>query len=74
MREEIGLTQERLAWDCDLTKGYLCQIEAGRRLAALTVLDRIAERLGVGLLDVVAGATPDTASARAIDALRTRGA
>lgn len=46
------MTQERLAWDCELDKGYLSQVESGKRLPSVAVLQEIAERLGVELADV----------------------
>lgn len=54
LREEAKLTQEGLAWDCDLDKSYLSQIEAGKRLPSLTVLAQLAERLEVEVADLVA--------------------
>jgi transcriptional regulator with XRE-family HTH domain len=54
LREEVGLTQEKLAWDCDLSKGYMSRVEAGRHVPALEVLARIADRLGCELADLVA--------------------
>lgn len=54
LRTEAGLTQERLAWDCDLAKPYLSQIEAGKRLPSVGVLALIARRLNCELSDIVA--------------------
>jgi len=53
LRERAKLTQERLAWDCDLGKGYLSQVEAGKRLPSLAVLSAIAGRIGVSLRTVI---------------------
>jgi transcriptional regulator with XRE-family HTH domain len=53
LRGEAGLTQERLAWDCDLNKGYMSQVEAGKHIPSLPVLLAIAKRLGVELGDIV---------------------
>ncbi len=55
LRLAAGLTQEALAWDCDLDKGYLSHVEAGRRLPSLVVVFALATRLGCtagALLDV----------------------
>lgn len=53
LRQERGLTQERLAWEVDLSsKGYLSRIESGQRLPSLLVLQRIADRLGVEVRDL----------------------
>lgn len=54
MREEAQLTQERLAWACDIDKGYLSQIESGKRVPALPMLQEIATQLGVGAPDLLA--------------------
>lgn len=54
LREEIGLTQEKLAWEAGFAKPYLSQVEAGKRLPTLGVLKALADRLGVEMADVVA--------------------
>jgi transcriptional regulator with XRE-family HTH domain len=54
LREEKGLTQEKLAFESDVgSKGYLSDIEAGRALPSLTTLAAIADRLDVLLLDLL---------------------
>jgi len=63
LREAAGLTQETLAWDCDLDRGYLCHIEAGRRLPSLAVLAQIAARLDADLLDIVAAVVSEDRAA-----------
>lgn len=54
LREEAGVTQERLAWTCDISKAYLSQVEAGKRLPSLTVLAALAARMGAELSDLLA--------------------
>jgi transcriptional regulator with XRE-family HTH domain len=54
LREELGITQERCAWDCDLDKGYVSQVESGKRLPSLQVLFTLAKRLGVEPADLLA--------------------
>ena len=54
LRTEAGLTQETLAWDCDLDKGYLSQVESGKRLPSVPVLVVLAKRLGVEAADLLA--------------------
>jgi len=54
LREAVGITQERLAWDCDLDKGFLSQIENGKRMPSVPVIFQLAERLGVEAADIVA--------------------
>ena len=59
LREAAGITQERLAWDCDLDRAYVGHIEAGRRLPSLPVLAQIAARLDADLLDIAAALVSD---------------
>ena len=54
LRVEAGITQEALAWESDIAKPYLSQVEAGKRLPSIAVLSALAKRLGVQLVDVVA--------------------
>jgi transcriptional regulator with XRE-family HTH domain len=53
LREEKGLTQEKLAYECDAisSKGYLSDIESGNRIPSVRALQGIADRLGVEVLD-----------------------
>ena len=54
LRAELGLTQEKLAWDAGLeSKGYLSRIESGQRVPSLELLDRLARRLGVEPRDLL---------------------
>ena len=54
LRQERGLTQERLAWEAGLdSKGYLSRIESGQRLPSLDLLDRLARRLDVEPRDLL---------------------
>jgi transcriptional regulator with XRE-family HTH domain len=66
LRESLGLTQEKLAYESGLrSKGTLSKIESGRLLASVSVLDLLARRLGVELLDLFV----DPSSERPRDAL-----
>ena len=47
VRQLAGLTQERLAWECDLAKPFLSLIESGKRMPSIQVLFVLARRLGV---------------------------
>ncbi len=54
LRAEQSLTQEKLAWEAGLSsKGYLSRIESGSRLPSLSTLDRLAQRLGVEVRDLL---------------------
>jgi transcriptional regulator with XRE-family HTH domain len=46
-RVELGLTQERVAHDAELSWTFYASIERGERNVGLTSLVRIARRLGV---------------------------
>jgi transcriptional regulator with XRE-family HTH domain len=54
LRVEAGVTQEQFAWDCDLDKGYMSNVESGKRLPSLQVLVAFAKRLGVEPIDLLA--------------------
>ena len=53
LREEAGLTLEKLAWESDLGKGHLSDIEKGLAVPNIITLQRLADRLGVLIVDVV---------------------
>ena len=54
LREEAGITLEKLAYESDVgSKGYLSDIERGLAMPSLTTLQRLAERLQVALIDFV---------------------
>ena len=54
LREEVGLTQEKLAYEAGLkSKGHLSGIEKGLVIPTLPTLSLLAERLNVELLDLV---------------------
>lgn len=47
IREERELSQEELAFECGLHRTYVSGIERGVRNPTITVLERLAESLGV---------------------------
>jgi transcriptional regulator with XRE-family HTH domain len=51
LRGKAALTQERCAWESGISKAYLSQIEAGKRLPSLVTLLALAERLDMDLKD-----------------------
>ncbi|MDX2054009.1 MAG: helix-turn-helix transcriptional regulator [Polyangiaceae bacterium] len=54
LREEQGLTQEKLAYEAGLkSKGHLSGIEKGLVLPTIQTLALLAERLGTELVDLV---------------------
>lgn len=47
LRKKQGLSQEGLAFECELHRTYISGVERGVRNPTITVLARIAEALGV---------------------------
>ena len=54
LREEAGLTIEKLAYESELgSKGHLSNLERGLAVPNVHTLQVIADRLGVNILDLV---------------------
>jgi transcriptional regulator with XRE-family HTH domain len=70
LRTQAKITQERAAWDCDLSKAHLSQIEAGRGFPSVPALFALAKRLGVEAADLVCVDPADSRS-QLLDAART---
>ncbi len=67
------MTQERLAWDLEVNKGYLSRCERGLRLPSLSFLVAVAKRLRVEVRDLFI--FPDqSALAGAMELVRKHGA
>ena len=49
IRQEKGYTQERLAYESGISKGYLSEIESGKKSPTIRILEKLAETLGVPL-------------------------
>jgi transcriptional regulator with XRE-family HTH domain len=62
-REELGLSQEALAFDCDVHWTFLGQVERGRRNLSLHNLLKIAYGLDVDPGDLIQGLEPPDVSA-----------
>ncbi|WP_066704245.1 helix-turn-helix domain-containing protein [Sphingobium amiense] len=54
LREDRGLTQERIAFDAKIDLTYLGGIERGKRNPSLLVMVRISDALGVAVTELVA--------------------
>jgi transcriptional regulator with XRE-family HTH domain len=52
IRRGKGMTSERLAYEKGISKGYLSDLENGKRLPSLKILERIAKALGVTLREL----------------------
>ena len=55
IRRGKHITSERLAYENDISKGYMSDIENGKRLPSLPMLARIARALGVSLSRIFDG-------------------
>jgi transcriptional regulator with XRE-family HTH domain len=53
LRHARGLSQERLAAEAGVDRGYMGLLERGGRNPSLTMMARVANGLGVALSDVV---------------------
>ncbi|MCT4647588.1 MAG: helix-turn-helix domain-containing protein [Carboxylicivirga sp.] len=51
LRSEKGLSQEALAFDADLDKKYLSDIECGKRNFSIQTLDKIVKALKVSVFE-----------------------
>ena len=47
LRHEKGLSQDDLAYEAEISRSYLAQIERGTYYASLKIIGRLAEALGV---------------------------
>lgn len=52
IRVELGISQERLAFDAGVDRSYLGGMERGEANPTVEILDRIAATLGVPLADL----------------------
>lgn len=52
IRQGKGWTQERLAFNADVSKAGLCTIESGQRSPTVKTLEKIAEALKVPIIDL----------------------
>jgi transcriptional regulator with XRE-family HTH domain len=53
LREEVGLTQESVAWACEIPKPHLSRIESGKGLPSIPILFALAKHLKVEAADLV---------------------
>lgn len=53
LREEQGITREKLAYECGRSKSFVSEIEAGKKTPSMTALADFAARLGVRPFDLL---------------------
>jgi len=51
-REKRGLTMEKFAYEHDISKGYVSEIEAGKKLPSLKMLEKMAEALEIDIKEL----------------------
>ena len=49
IRKKKGYTQERLAYEAEISKGFLSEIESGKKSPTVKTLGKIADTLEVSL-------------------------
>jgi transcriptional regulator with XRE-family HTH domain len=59
LREESGLSQERVAQEADLTTGYISDLERGLKAPGLATIIRLASALGMTPSDMLKDFTPN---------------
>ncbi|MGX8680385.1 MAG: helix-turn-helix domain-containing protein [bacterium] len=52
LRRIHGLSQEELAWRCNLSKNYVSDVERGTRNVSLKVVEKFATGLEVEVMDL----------------------
>ena len=53
LRQEKGLSQEKFAFDAKIHRTYISDIERGARNPTITVVEKIANALGVSASDLL---------------------
>lgn len=52
LRQKKNWTQEKLAFESDVSKAGMCVIESGQRSPSVKTLEKIAEALGVKVMEL----------------------
>lgn len=53
LRQKMGWTQEKLAFESEISKAGLCDIESGKKSPTIKTLEKIASALNVPLAKLV---------------------
>lgn len=53
LRSEKGLAQDDLAYEADVSRSYLSQLEKGAFYASLKILEKLAKALGVEPFELI---------------------
>lgn len=65
IRLALGIKHGQFAIDCEITPGYLSNVEAGRKQPSEAVITRMADRLGVTKDDITYVISAESLSAAA---------
>lgn len=60
LRNNVGLSQEKLALSADLDRTYIASVENGKRNISIVNLEKIANALGCSLSDFFLGLEEDS--------------
>lgn len=60
-REKAGLSQEKLALDADIDRGYISQLENNKKSPTVDMLFRICDAIGVRASKLIAKVEEDAA-------------
>lgn len=52
IRRKRGMTSEKLAYENEISKGYMSDIENGKKLPSIKMLNQIADALGVDIKEL----------------------
>ena len=55
LRQIKKLTAEKLAYEIDVSKGYLSDIESGKKIPSVEMLEKIGKHLGVDIQELFRG-------------------
>jgi transcriptional regulator with XRE-family HTH domain len=53
LRTKKGMTQEKLAYESDMSKGYLSEVERGLKGIGVDALEKLAETLDVDIVELL---------------------
>ncbi|WP_138433968.1 helix-turn-helix domain-containing protein [Winogradskyella algicola] len=59
LRNEIGISQEELAYRCDLHRTYISSVELGKRNISIRNIEKIALALNVEIIELFKKGTID---------------
>jgi len=52
-RQDRDISQEGLAFDCEISRAHMYKIESGKSSPTIRILEKIAKRLGVHVYEII---------------------